>query len=94
MLIAVGHGSVLAELLVRLVVRIDEIPAATVQPGLGRLDAEMIVSLAGQLALPAGALKDALGQSDRSRNAVLSHLLHRGLRVFVNIIARFAHRSS
>ena len=93
MLVAVGHGSVLAELLVRLVVGIHEIPAAAVQPRFRSLDPEVVVALAGQLALAAGAFQDALCQRHGSRNAVLAHLLHRGLRVFVYIVARFAHRS-
>ena len=52
-LVAIIDGSILAELLVRLVVRIDEVPAAVLQPGRSGFDPEMVVALAGQLALPA-----------------------------------------
>ena len=94
MLITVGHRGILAEFLVRLVVSIHEIPPASVKPGLRRLDSEMVVALAGQFALSAGALQDPLGQCDGCGNAVFPHLFHRRLGVFVYVVARFAHRSS
>ena len=92
-LVAVGHGGVLTELLVRLVVRVHEVTAAAVQPRLRRLDPEMVIPFPGQFALPACALQYALGERDGSRDAVLSHLLHRRLGVPVHIVTCLAHRS-
>ena len=40
-------------------------------------DAEVVVRLAGQLAVPVAALQQALRQRDAGRDAVLLHLLHR-----------------
>ena len=92
-LVAVGYGGVLTELLVRLVVRIHEVTAASVQPGLRRLDPEMVIAFPGQFALSAGALEYALGERDGSRNAISSHLLHRRLSVLVHIVTCLTHRS-
>ena len=60
MLIAVTHAFVLAELLIRLVVRIDSILTAILQPRIRSLDAEVIVAFARQLALSVAALQNGL----------------------------------
>ena len=90
-LVTVSDRGVLAELLVRLVVRVYEVTAAAVEPRPCRLDPEMIVTLPGQFTLSAGALEYALGQGDGSGDAVLAHLLHRRLGVFVHVVTCLAH---
>ena len=55
---------------------IYEVLASVLNPTGSCLDAEMIVSLSGQLALSACTLADTLCKGNRSRYAISAHLLH------------------
>ncbi len=50
-------------------------------PAVVAFDAEVVISLRGQTALPVSTLQNSLGQCDRGRNARPLHFLHRPLGV-------------
>ena len=80
-LIALSHIVILLELLVWLVIVGKNVCAIELA-----LNAEMVIGSPGKSTLTVGRLDDALGKGHRGRYAVPAHLLHRVLRILVNVL--------
>ena len=93
MLITVAHAFVLAELLIGLVVRIDSILTAILQPRIRSLDAEVVVAFARQLTLSVAAFQYSLRQDDGGRNPIPPHLFFGFLRMLCGIRCILSHKS-
>ena len=76
-LIRIAHAVITAELLVRLVIGIQAVPATPGNPFGRGLDTEVVVLILRQTALSVGTFQYALCQRHGGRNAVSPHLFHR-----------------
>ena len=82
-LVGVLRIAINAEAVVLLVVILVH---ASPRPSTSALDAEMVVSLSGQVASPRSALEQSLCQSDTCRYMVFLHLLDGHILVLVDVI--------
>ena len=91
--VGIGHAVIAAKLLIGFVICIQAIPAATVQPALRGLDAEMVVLFLCQSAFAVAAFQYALRQCHGGRYSVAAHLLHRTFGVLLRIyfVLAFTH---
>ena len=80
-LIALSHVVILLELLVGLVIIGKNIRAIE-----RALHTKMVVGSPGEPAVAVARLNQALGKSNGGRNTIAAHLLHRILRILVDVL--------
>ena len=89
--VGITHAVITAKPLVGLVIGVNAVFPTLRNPSGSGFDAEMVVLVQSQTALPVAAFQYALCQGYGSRDSVFAHLFHRKLGIFLCIFFILAH---